>query len=156
MKSSNKFFNYFLSLIFVSSLFFIFSCSNFEKSEISMYYTDSLPKLKVYYKYIGNKKVITKEIRYYPNQQIQSEGRFNEEYKKTGKWVYYFENRKKQRIENFENGVKQGLYIEYYKSGKKMIKGYFANGLPDNNWKIWNEKGILVSTTKYEDGEIVK
>ena len=154
--SIKKFFSLFLSLTFVSSLLFFSSCSNYDESEITMYYTDSIPKLKVFYKYYGNKKIITKEIRYYPNQQIQSEGGFNEEYKKTGKWVYYFENRKKQRIENYEAGVKQGLYIEYYKSGKKMIKGYFANGLPDNSWKIWNEKGILVSTTKYEDGDIAK
>ncbi|MEA3452389.1 MAG: hypothetical protein U9Q83_10875 [Bacteroidota bacterium] len=146
----------FLTTIFVCTLLIFSSCGNYDETEITMYYTDSIPKLKVFYKYYGNEKVITKEIRYYPNQQILSEGRFNENYKKTGKWIYYFENRKKQRIENFENGIKNGKYIEYYKSGKKMFSGSFLNGLPDGKWKIWNEKGILTSTMEYNKGEIVE
>lgn len=155
--SIKKFFILILSITtFVPTLLFFSSCNNYDESEITMYYTDSIPKLKVFYKYIGNKKVITKEIRYYPNQQMQSEGKYNEDYKQTGKWTYYFENRKKQRIENFENGIKNGKYIEYYKSGKKMFSGSYLNGLPDGKWKIWNEKGILISTTTYKDGDIIK
>ncbi len=141
-----------VAIIFISISFF--SCNNYSGSKISMYYTDSIPKLRVFYKYFDGKKYVAKEIRYYPNSQIQSKGRYNEYNKKTGEWIYYFENGKKQRIENFYNGVKKGKYIEFYKNGKKMIQGYFNAGLPDGQWFIWNEKGIKISATKYENGKI--
>lgn len=138
------------------SAFLVSSCNNYESSEITMYYTDSIPKLKVFYKYEGNKKIISKEIRYYPNRQIQSVGHYNAKYKKTGKWHTYFENRKTQRIENYKAGVLNGKYVEYYLSGKRMYTANYKNGLPDGEWSIWNEKGIKISTTFYKDGQIIK
>lgn len=147
--------NILLATILFLSLLGI-SCNTFDSSEITMYYTDSIPKIKVFYKYEGNKKVISKEIRYYPNNKIQSVGHYNSKLEKTGKWLSYFENRKIQRIENFKDGILNGKYIEYYLSGKKMYTASYKNGLPDGEWSIWNEKGIKISTTFYKEGKIVK
>ena len=77
-----------------------------------MYYTDSIPKLEYFYKYNGNSRYIVKEIRYYPNGVIQTEGKYNNNGEKNGKWISYFESGKKWLVENYSNGVKNGEITE--------------------------------------------
>jgi antitoxin component YwqK of YwqJK toxin-antitoxin module len=121
-----------------------------------MYYTDSVPKVKDYYKYFGNKKQIVKEERFYPNGQLMSVGEYDNNFKKTGTWKYFFDDGKKQRIVDYKNGVKNGKYVEYYRSGKKMFEGEYKNGLPQGKWIIYNQNGKKVSISKYINGKIVK
>lgn len=133
----------------------LFSCNEYESSEIESYYSDSIPKLKVFYKYHGNNLYVAKKIRYYPNGQIESEGELNKNGKKNGEWKYFYNYGEKWRIENYKNGAKNGKIIEWYKNGNKMYEGYYKDGLIDGKWTVWDEDGNKINTIKYKNGKPV-
>lgn len=145
-----------LSFLFIL-LFSIFlhACQQYENSEITMYYPDSIPKIKVFYKYFGNDLYIAKEIRYHPNGQIESEGGYNNSGLKQGKWQYYFDNGENWLQESYYDGKKHGKVIEWYKSGKKMYQGEYYNDLPDGTWTVWDENGKKMSSEKYDKGSLI-
>ncbi len=144
---------FFLFLITISGMFY--ACNDYDGNEITMYYSDSIPKIEVFYKYYGNSKKIMKEIRYFPNGEISSEGKYNDAGNKTGEWISYFDNGKKWHIDTYVNGKKSGKVIEWYKSGKKMYEADYQNDLPNGKWIIYDEMGKKISTTTYKDGQIV-
>jgi len=143
-------------LLLISIIAFALSCNNYDGAEIISYYQDSVPKIKVFYKYYGDKQFVAKEIRYFSNHQVESEGEYDQNGKRNGTWTYYFNNGDKNRIETYKNGVKNGKEVQWYKSGKKMYEGEYLNNLPNGTWTIWNEEGKKMETTKYDNGQIVK
>ncbi|MBN2891545.1 MAG: hypothetical protein JXL97_06750 [Bacteroidales bacterium] len=147
-----KKFVFFISLIAI----ILVSCNDYIKSEVIMYYTDSVPKLEHFYKYYGNMEYVAKEVRYAPNGSILSEGYYNENGEKHGTWINYFENGKKSLEETYVNGVKEGQVTEWYKDGTKMYTVDYAQNLPDGKWIIWDETGKKISTTTYKNGQLVE
>lgn len=146
--------NYILVLSVI--LFFISSCTSNLESEIVMYYPDSIPKLEYFYKYDNDQKYTFKEIRYYPNGVKQSEGSYNKNGQKNGKWHSYFDNGTKWLIENYTDGAKNGKTTEWFKNGKKMYEAFYNNDLPDGTWTLWNENGKKISTITYKDGKLIE
>jgi len=152
MKSVSK-----LSLLLLIAITFsLVACSEYDGSEITMYYTDSVPKIEVFYKYYGNELYVSKEIRYYPNGRISEEGSYTEKGLKNGLWTYYFENGEKWLEENYSDGKKHGKTTEWYKSGKKMYVANYKYDLPNGKWIIWNEDGQKISTQEYNEGTLVE
>ena len=49
--------------------------------------------------------------------------------KKTGTWVFYFSNGKKQSSGNYVDGKKHGLWTFFYEDGKTKQKEYFHENL---------------------------
>ncbi len=146
---------YIIPAFFILMLSFTFSCSEYTKKEVVMYYFDSIPKLEQFYKLYGNKEYVEKEIRYYPTGIIMTEGTFNPSNQKHGKWVSYFENGKVWLEENYFNNMKDGKFVEYYKSNKKMYQGEYKQNLPHGKWVLYDEEGKKISTITYNMGEIV-
>lgn len=146
-----------LILLFTISCISITSCENYEGTEIVSYFGDSIPHVKVFYKYYGNTKYIAKEVRLYSNGEIESEGLFNNAGQKEGSWKYYYSNSKKWRYENYKNGVKHGEEIEWYKSGKKMYKGEYTKGLPSGEWIVYDEDGKKIEINRYDEkGKLIQ
>jgi len=141
------------NLIYLVLVVLILASCETKNSEIIDYYTDSIPKTEHFYEYLGNQKIIVKEIRYYPNGIKQSEGKFTEQEKKDGKWTYYYENGEKWYEENYSAGKKNGKHIEWYKSGKKMYEANYADDILEGKMTIWDEKGDKVSTSEYKNGK---
>ena len=52
-----------------------------------------------------------------------------------------------------KNGVKQGDYEDYYKSGKLRKKGAYAGGKEDGLWEYYYENGRLWKKCTYKNGE---
>jgi antitoxin component YwqK of YwqJK toxin-antitoxin module len=127
-------------------------CKDYDGVEVSSYYSDSLPQVVTYYKYVGNKKIVVKEIRYYQNQQVAEEGNYDENNNKHGKWIYYFEDGKKKSEINYDHGKKNGEMIEYYRSGKKMYIAHYQNDIANGKWIIFDENGKKISETNYKNG----
>lgn len=132
------------------------SCNEYIRTEVVMYYTDSIPKIEYFYKYYGNSEYVEKELRYFPSGTIMEEGHYNHNGERHGTWTTYHDSGKEWVVENYENGKKNGKVIEWYKSGKKMYQGEYKNDLPHGKWTIWDETGKKVSSTFYEFGEVVE
>ncbi len=145
-----------LGFIVLLGFLLLSACNEYDGSEVSSYYLpDSVPKVVSYYKYVGNKKKVVKEIRYYINGQVEQEGNYDDDGKMHGKWVYYFDDGKKQREINYEHGKKNGELIEYYRSGKKMYIAHYQNDIANGKWIVFDENGNKVSETEYKNGQPV-
>ncbi len=126
-------------------MFFVSSCT---KKEIIEKYEDNSPKLIYIFKDSNGKKTKVKEIHYYNNNKIRTEGAFDKDGNKTGKWKFYFYSGELFASADFTNS-ETGFDWEVYDITKKeivsktdkLIALHFAedNGLCDI--KVKKEKG---------------
>ena len=130
-------------------------CQNYTGSEVVLYYPDSIPQIKVYYKKVKGKEYVAKQNIFYSDGQLNVCGYYDLSHNKTGKWTTYFADGKIQRIEHYKKGLKNGKYIEFYPSGKKMYSAYYKNGLPDGKWIIYDNNGKIMSKKTYKDGNLL-
>ena len=54
------------------------------------------------------------------------------------------------------NKKKHGPYFYYYESGKMKISGWYNTDKKDKTWKYYDEKGNIIKTEEYKNGELVK
>lgn len=141
------------SLLAFWILLFASACQKYTDSKVELYYPDSIPQIKVYYKTANGKKYVAKQDIFYANGQLSVSGYFDINHNKTGKWITYFENGTFQRIEHYKDGLKDGKYVEYYPSGKKMYTAYYKKGLPDGKWVIYDGNGKKMSVIRYKNGK---
>lgn len=74
----------------------------------------------------------------------------------TGKWKGFFDNGKKAFEGDFLNGLENGTQTYYYDNGKiREIRSYKL-GLPDGEWKSYDELGEPVLFTTFRAGVEVK
>ena len=59
----------------------------------------------------------------------------------------------------FTGGMKRdslnGVYKEFYKSGKIAIQGKFKMGYYDGRWRFTQENGVLLRITTFKNGQVV-
>lgn len=117
-------------------------------------------------------------IYYYPSGKIQSKINFTEKgtlaamksfyengvqkatgfyrnKKKHGTWKYYSpETGNLVSEESYSNGIKDGVWIVYYPSGKVASKVVWENGLRNGEWKEFFENGQLKLSATFVDGKM--
>ncbi len=146
---------YFQIILLGLSLLVISCGDDYERILISSY-SDGTPLKVGVYKWKGNSRILMKEINYYPNGEIETEGELNEDGQKHGLWVYWHENGKKWLEENYQNSLRHGEFIEWYMSGDKSFEGEYENGFPSGKWTFWDEDGNKTKQLIYENGEVVE
>ena len=116
---------------------------NDRREGISYYYYTS-GKLKSEVSYVnGKKQGINKE--YNENGVIQS-------------LVYYHNGyiTDREQINRYDrNGLKQGVWKEFYDDGKLKNESSFKDGRLNGLYKEFNEKGNLILVLKYEDDQLI-
>lgn len=142
-----------ISLLAILGVLFASACQKYTGSEVVLYYPDSIPQMKVYYKTANGKQYVAKQDMFFATGQLNVSGYFDVGHNKTGKWITYFDNGSTQRIEHYKDGLKDGKYVEYYPSGKKMYTAYYKKGLPDAKWVIYDGNGKKMSVIRYKDGK---
>lgn len=122
----------------------------------------------------GNRKYFLRY--YYDNGRVLVEAETNNRRVLNGNAVTYFENGAVASIVSYVDGVKDGYFIVYDMSGRKIIEGFYKNNLKDSlerryypngniEWesefkqglndgpeKYYDENGVLKSVTIYEQG----
>jgi len=108
-----------------------------------------------------------KKLPDYRAEQIVEEGDYTDD-RKTGKWIFYFNNDKVKHILTYTNNRPNGYAIFYYKNGQKKEEGtwknnkwvgeykyYYNNGNLRNDWK-YNKSGKRTGVQKYyhENGQL--
>lgn len=51
------------------------------------------------------------------------------------------------------NGLRSGLWIQYYQNGKTQMIARFDGGIKIRSWKTYDSKGRIVSKVKYKKGK---
>ncbi len=110
-------------------------------------YKDSTVKKVKYFDVVGNKKVFKYYKEFYPNKQVKLEGELKDD-KRTGHWVYYYENGVKWSEGNYVNGLAEGKFIIRYDDGNHWMDIYYKNGEKTKEI-IYDKSGKIVGENKY-------
>ena len=117
---------------------------------------------------------LDKDIEYYDNGKIKSEGRriagrkhgrwiyYHEDGrivkvgnykdgKMTGEWTFYYDNGTLQKTTTYEDNKLNGRWVYYHKNGKIMKVGDYKDGKMTGEWTFYYDDGTLQQTTTYED-----
>tara|TARA_B100000674_G_scaffold56903_1_gene39600 strand:- start:11313 stop:12263 length:951 start_codon:yes stop_codon:yes gene_type:complete len=110
----------------------------------------------------------TKRLPNYKESQVVEEGNYTDD-KKTGKWIFYYNNNKVKQILTYADNRPNGHAVFYYKNGNKKEEGtwknnkwvgnytyYYENGEVRNDWK-YNQSGQRTGVQKYyyENGQLM-
>lgn len=84
-------------------------------------------------KYKDNKKTGYWKF-YYKNGNIEQQGLYNIKGNAEGEWKWYFINGNELLIQNFQDGIEEGLLTEYNDTGKVITKGEYIEGQETGAW----------------------
>jgi len=100
--------------------------------------------------YSENRIDATTEI-YSENGNVVAKG-FYKNKKRNGEWLYFDENQGVTiLIENYLNGVLNGRWISYYKTGEPQFEGQYKNGIKVGKWTTYDPEGGVISVDNYEE-----
>lgn len=71
-----------------------------------------------------------------------------------GPVTHYGKNCKKELIENYKNGVKEGLEVAYHANGKILSEGNFKKGNLDGVYKVYNKNGKFSFESRTTTGPV--
>ncbi len=101
-------------------------------------------------KYKDNKKIGYWKY-YYVNGNIEQEGLYNNKGNTEGEWKWYFNNGNVLLVQNFMDGIEEGLLIEYDDTGKVITRGEYIEGQETGEW-YYNISNFIIQG-KYVDGK---
>jgi len=111
------------------------------------YYTEGILKAEGDYK--DDRK--TGEWKYfYPDGKLEQDGKYTGSGKFTGRWKWFFPSGELMLEEEYLNGIKDGMHIEYDTSGKIVEEGEFVKDLEDGPW--FSFSGDWLERGTYRDG----
>jgi antitoxin component YwqK of YwqJK toxin-antitoxin module len=83
--------------------------------------------------YAANNK-INEWIYYYPNGKIEQKGVYDKKGRPKGRWEWFYENGALMREENYVNGKREGLMVDYTEDGKILTKGEYFDNMKEGIW----------------------
>jgi antitoxin component YwqK of YwqJK toxin-antitoxin module len=95
-------------------------------------------KSETYYK--DNKKNGLEIIWYSSPDCVEQEAYYKND-KLDGTITHYSRKCRKDFVETYQNGVKEGIETEYYNNGVKKAEGYYKKGMLDGYYKVYDKKG---------------
>lgn len=89
-----------------------------------------------------NRTNCVKKEAYYYNGQLD------------GTVTFYNKNCKKEFVENYKNGIKEGLEISYYPNGNIKAEGYYKKGNLDGVYKVYTKAGKFDFESRTTNGPV--
>lgn len=138
-------------LLWVFTALFAFACGNdFEKQVVSTYPDDS-PRVVQYFKWVGNSRVVKKEVRYFSNGEKELEGPLKNG-KKHGVWTQWYRSGEKWTETTYKQGKRNGKMTEWYKSGEISYIARYKDGVPHGEWIFYDGVGNKTRKIIYKNG----
>lgn len=72
-----------------------------------------------------------------------------------GLWEEYYSDGKIKSRGTFRNNEKEGHFHAFYLSGKPLLSGQYSKGHQNGTWIYYDENGIISKQETYEDGKLV-
>ncbi|MCL5246236.1 hypothetical protein M4I21_10485 [Cellulophaga sp. 20_2_10] len=79
---------------------------------------------------------------------------FNSGRKKNGNWSFFTDEGKLTGTINYENNIKEGIYIFYHKNGKVAHTGTYVQGQNTGTENVFFNNGQLHKSVAYKEGSI--
>jgi len=131
------------------------SCGG-NNTEIVSKYPNGKPMKEYRIAWEGDNKLVVGETRYFPNGQKETEGAYDKQSKKTGKWTTWLANGKMSKEESYLADKLNGVSKVFYESGKTNFESSYKNGIPDGEWIFYDGEGKVKSKLTFKDGKKVK
>jgi antitoxin component YwqK of YwqJK toxin-antitoxin module len=118
--------------IFIVSLLLVASCNNKEEVPAEKESTSQIVE--------DYEKVDGRSFRAYygSNNQLKTEGMYDEEGKKHGVWTQYFPDGKKQSVGEFKHGLKDGYSVVYHANGSIYYSGEYRDDQMVGIWDFYD------------------
>jgi antitoxin component YwqK of YwqJK toxin-antitoxin module len=90
-------------------------------------YPNGKPEVVLYLKGKGEQAVKVMEKVYHPNGNLDYVGRFQDG-KEQGEWNYFYEDGTRKYTEHWNQGLEDGVQIEYSPDGQVYLEKYYEKG----------------------------
>ncbi|MFT4682627.1 MAG: antitoxin component YwqK of YwqJK toxin-antitoxin module [Flavobacteriales bacterium] len=124
------------------------SCTPTETQEVRSTFDNGQPD-EVHI-YLGKDSLNRKEIKYYANGSVLSEGSFAEG-KKEGLWQSFHLDGSAWSTHTYKNGLQIGDYNVWHRNGNLRISGTYAEGNEVGKWFFITEEGDTARVINYDD-----
>jgi antitoxin component YwqK of YwqJK toxin-antitoxin module len=95
---------------------------------------------------------MAEKVEFHDNGKIKSKGSIVNGLKE-GMWLFYFESGKKEKEIYFKDDVEDGLFRRWYEDGTLAIESESKNGISEGIWREYYENGSLKEEALYKNGE---
>lgn len=93
------------------------------------------------------------EILWYDSPDCVEQESYFKEGKLDGIQIHYSKKCRKDFIENYKKGIKEGPETEYYSNGNKKAEGTFKKGSLDGYYKVYDRKGRFAFESRSTESE---
>jgi antitoxin component YwqK of YwqJK toxin-antitoxin module len=83
--------------------------------------------------------------------KIKFQGEQDEEKRRHGKWVHYFENGTEASMTFYTNGIRNGFSSVKRPNGAMYYHGEYKDDKPAGIWKYYDEKGVFTHEQNYDE-----
>ena len=90
---------------------------------------------------------------YHKNDKVKSEYYVNNNGKRNGKYIQWYENGNKNTECFYKDGNLEGEYKQWWYNGNKRTEYSYKDGNLEGEYKQFNINGILMSTCNYKDNK---
>ncbi|MFH1120755.1 MAG: hypothetical protein V1775_13110 [Bacteroidota bacterium] len=136
---------------FLLALILLASCSRTTVKKEK--FEDGKIKSEKTYRKIDGKQQLIKEIQFHSNGQKYMEGNYENELR-NGHWVSWYKDGKLWSEGEFVKGESHGKRTVYFSNGKKYYEGYFNMGKRTGIWMFYDEAGQKVKEVNYSAGPV--
>ncbi len=113
------------------------------------FYKDGSPELISYYK---QNQLCDSLLAYDNTSHHLKEKAFYKDGKLNGHRFLFFEDGKVMIMETYTNDKEDGVYLSYFKNGKKEQEGQYVDGKLSGVWHYYYENGQVKEIVTYADG----
>lgn len=107
---------------------------------IDQTHEDGSPKAVSYLGGTGNE--VKRQVIYYSNGKVQSEGSFSKG-QRDGEWKSFYQHGGPWSLNTYKEGILDGPYRAWFENGNLRIEGQYNDGLESGTWKYYSEQGEL-------------
>jgi antitoxin component YwqK of YwqJK toxin-antitoxin module len=135
-------------LLVLFAVALLVSCASREEV-VEQTFPNGKPKIVMVYEGSDSQRLLVAQKSYYISGQAEVTGRFNEDGKRTGNWIYYYENGNKWSECEYITGVRNGNSITYYENGNKRYEGSYVDDKQLGHWSFYKEDGSIEREKNY-------
>lgn len=123
-----------------------------KRDSVWLYYSNITKTVSRRVEYAGGKQH-GKEQSLYPEGNVAEEIIW-ENGLKNGHWIQYFKTGQAKLRATYINDQLEGAFTIFFPDGKKEIEGVYRHGARNDEWTYYDENGKLVTIIRYAEGRI--
>lgn len=139
-------------ILWILPLLFLIACAPKLEKEVQETHSDGSPRLVVYYQMNDGFKDKVKVEAFYEDATLRYTGEFADD-KRSGHWVYWYENGVKWSDGYFKNDLRDGFGTTWHKNGQINYEGAYTDGVRSGIWKFYDTDGNPVKEINYDEDE---